>query len=60
MRLWGTYWDPSSCQALISFEPEAATSPVPGQAPSSPDAKVQNLLEALQRAEREPGLGLSP
>ena len=51
----GTYWDPSSCQALISFESEATTTSALGQAPPSPDPKVQNLLEALERAEREPG-----
>ena len=51
-----TYWDPSSCQALISFEPEVTTDSVLGQPPSSPDARVQDLLEALERAEREPGL----
>ena len=52
----GTYWDPSSCQALISFEPEVTTDSVLGRVPLSLDPKVQDLLEALGNAEREPGL----
>ena len=50
------YWKPSECQALISFEPDAAgISPEPSPQPPLP-SRLQDLLNALERAEAQPGL----
>jgi hypothetical protein len=50
------YWPPSECQALISFEPDLPViSTEPSPQPPLP-SRLQDLLNASEHAEAEPGL----